>query len=923
MTTFIRQQGLALGFLAAISLFCQVAQAYEAWAYTYNSKGQVLTANGPRTDVSDITAYSYDTAGNLATLTNALGHIAHLQNYNGRGQPGKIIDTNGVETLLVYHARGWLLSSTTKHPGGNTALDATTAYTYDNEGQLTRITLPGGAFLNYHYDGARRLKAISNNTGERIDYALDAAGNPVQETIKTGSGTLVKTLTRSYDELSRLRQIIGAQGQTTTYGYDKNGNITTITDGNSQVSTQAHDALDRLIAHNAPLNHQVDYSYDDQDNLVGVVDPKGLATTYQYDGLGNRQAQTSPDTGTTTYTHDEAGNRISQSDANGITVNYSYDPLNRLIGIHYPDTSLNIGYGYDMGPYGKGRLTSITDSTGTTTFDYDQRGNLISQTVSLTAGPTYSLAYRYTLANQLAGITYPDGRSIDYSRDTSGRITQVDTTASSITHTLAGNIAYQPFGPLKQLDYGNSLQLTRDHDLDYRLARQTHSLVKDRGYSYDNNDNIIGINDNLNSSATQTLGYDALNRLTDAQGLYGTLSYTYDASGNRLTVTANTGTDHYTYDFNSHRLLHTSQWTYQYDDNGNQISKLDSQGSGLLYHYNGQNRLVQVIARQSGTPPATGPGNSANTPGAARAAAAPGLNRQQQKPNGPPGQQATVVQADILVASYEYNALGQRIRKTTQTATTYYAYNTTGQLIAELDSTGQVQASYLYLEDEPLAVARQSSLYYSHNDHLGKPQALTNQAGQVVWSVHYTPFGETQPGITTIANNLRFPGQYFDEETHLHYNYFRDYDPAAGRYIQSDPIGLLRDYSDPQLQLAIAAGVLEETGNAGEVLNHLYGYVGQNSLIWYDPYGLAKKKYEKPENPNKRKGAEKRQQSGARERNKGHPDAEEHSRRPKGGFRPRLPFLPVINLCLLNAGLPGCPNYCDINPLAEGCLPDC
>ncbi len=86
---------------------------------------------------------------------------------------------------------------------------------------------------------------------------------------------------------------------------------------------------------------------------------------------------------------------------------------------------------------------------------------------------------------------------------------------------------------------------------------------------------------------------------------------------------------------------------------------------------------------------------------------------------------------------------------------------------------------------------------------------------------------------------LRFPGQYYDGETGLNYNYYRDYDRQLGRYVQSDPIGILRDYSALQLQIAIRLGVVEESGAAGEMLNHAYGYVGQNPLFWIDPYGLA------------------------------------------------------------------------------------
>jgi len=102
---------------------------------------------------------------------------------------------------------------------------------------------------------------------------------------------------------------------------------------------------------------------------------------------------------------------------------------------------------------------------------------------------------------------------------------------------------------------------------------------------------------------------------------------------------------------------------------------------------------------------------------------------------------------------------------------------------------------------------------YYHNDHLATPQKMTDSTGAVVWSADYKPFGEATVTVSTITNNLRFPGQYYDVETGLHYNYFRDYNPAIGRYIEKDPIGLL-------------GGV------------NLYAYVGNKPTVFLDQYGL-------------------------------------------------------------------------------------
>jgi len=108
-----------------------------------------------------------------------------------------------------------------------------------------------------------------------------------------------------------------------------------------------------------------------------------------------------------------------------------------------------------------------------------------------------------------------------------------------------------------------------------------------------------------------------------------------------------------------------------------------------------------------------------------------------------------------------------------------------------------------------------------------------------VWQTANDPFGEATEVVSAVEQNLRFPGQYYDQEIEQHYNYYRNYDPRLGRYIQSDPIGVLRDYSDSNFQVAIEVGVLIKSGTAGEELNHLYGYVGQNPFSWIDPYGLA------------------------------------------------------------------------------------
>ena len=187
-----------------------------------------------------------------------------------------------------------------------------------------------------------------------------------------------------------------------------------------------------------------------------------------------------------------------------------------------------------------------------------------------------------------------------------------------------------------------------------------------------------------------------------------------------------------------------------------------------------------------------------------------------------------MLQGTTLVASYTYNYQGQRSRKVTTAAapqgaqTVVYHYDVQGHLIAETSASGGALRTYVWRDAVPVAQIEYSParhVLYFDVDHLNTPRAARDASGQIVWQWESDAFGATlanedpsSSGVKTTVN-LRLPGQYFDQETNLHYNYFRDYDPATGRYVQSDPIGL-------------QGGI------------NTYSYVGGNPLSYIDPFGL-------------------------------------------------------------------------------------
>jgi len=373
-------------------------------------------------------------------------------------------------------------------------------------------------------------------------------------------------------------------------------------------------------------------------------------------------------------------------------------------------------------------------------YKYDRRGNILGERHNV-AGVSKEFVYTYDSMNRVKTIKYPDGEIVTNTYGNGGNLNTVGGNSSYVT-----NLNYNEFNKVKDLTYGNGAVNYYDYydtgsEYDnsagtyysYRLRRiYTNPLsICNIQYRYDKAGNVKNKIDSNNSGYTESYGYDALNRLTSANGYYGNNSYDYNRIGN---IKAKDGVDYYYDSPRPHAVTSTSDGTttktYLYDENGNMKSKSDgSGGSGMIFNYDTENRLISADSAQY-------------TYG-------PGEGRVKKVENG--------VTIRYFNAYYEEED-SNKIK--------YYYAN--GQRVAKRST------------DE--------GLVYYHQDHLGSSSKMTNPSKTVVKTIGYKPYGDDAYSSGNASLYYKFTGQEQDS-TGLYYYGARYYDPELARFISVDAAG--------------------------------------------------------------------------------------------------------------------------------------
>jgi RHS repeat-associated protein len=738
--------------------------------YQYDASGNVVLVDGPRADVADTIQLSYDSDNRLRSIIGPDGVPQNILAYDDQGRPTRTQVGSQTPTEVVYHASG--------KPAQIRRGALEVRYGYDRRGNLTEVTDPLGRTSQVRYDNADRATAIEMGAGRQTELDYDLDSRVVEKRILDHQGQV----------LDQARYLYDAQRRLTAISNDED-TLAELTDEPAGVTVAAGGQVARILGGFSPVDPEaLDDGQVTAQSIAQVSqamrsfrDARGNVTEYLTDDFGRIVAINSPESGRTLYHHDPAGNVVAYAmpgkDGAGWQITQRrYDGANRLLSSTQGTSVTRFRYDPETA-----RLALAEHDAAIERFEHDAEGRLVAHHRQLD-GHRFTTRYRYNEHSQLEVKELPGGDVLRYhyydSDHSAGRTLRAVTQETLFgfgQETLIGEVDDRNVDGETSLRFGNGMAVRRVYDRQGRITRIETSAGLALQYSYDRNGNIA---QTLRRAGTQSdeqyVAYDGFGRVaqilasvtSDNTPLQASRGFTFDHSGNRLSAPAAQSAVGVASD--SNRLTHFNGAPVLYDERGNTLERTGRKGT-LRYEYNDSNRPVALRID------------------------------------------------DALVATYAYNAFGERIRKTRYAdgeivEVRYFLYDG-HQLAAEADGRGKVLRQYVYHEQAPVAMLADGERYFVHGDALGTPQMVTDADGRVRWRARYDTFGAARVEQADIEFKLRFPGQYEDAESGTHYNYYRDYDPETGRYLTPDPIGL-------------AGGT------------NVYAYANGNPLRYADPLGL-------------------------------------------------------------------------------------
>ncbi|MEG5129330.1 putative Ig domain-containing protein [Microcoleus sp. ARI1-B5] len=754
--------------------------------YRYDSKGQLVEtiypdatpanlADNPRTiNIYDkggrlrtevdrdrqVTHYNYDDAGRLieTIYPDGVDSLGQLVSAIAPGQTPATIDWTQViypdvsPAFLSNNPR----SKTEFYKNGDVKAEIDergnrTEYRYDPDGRLVEVIYPDDTPNNLadnprtktEYDNLGRTVATVDAKGRVTRYEYDALGRLVKTVYPdaTPNNLLDNPTTKTeYDNLGRRISTTDAAGKTVKYEYDALGRLTAVVQTLNQAGTN-------------PINLRTEYGYDEAGRLIWQEDAEDNKTEFEYDKNGRRVVVELPLNQRSSTTYDAAGNVQSVTDFNGNTITYTYDAENRLESKQFAPGSGEAPVTFTYTP--SGQLKTVVDGRGTTTFNYDSRGRLLSRkdpdgpylaggaTIeygydaagnrTVVKTPSGVTAYFYDEQNRLEKVTDPDLAETKYFYDAEGNLSRTE-----LPNGVVETRTYDELNRLKLLQYqrnGVTLQ-SFDYTLDPVGHRKVVAEQNGRKVEYEYDDlyrlKSETITDSVNGNRTISYGYDAVgNRLTKTDSVAGVTAYVYD-DNDRLSRE----------ELRQNGVL-VGSVEYGYDANGNTKTRTKKDAAGnvvetVTYTWNKENRLVGVSA-----------------------------------PN--------------LSVSYAYDADGVRVSKTVNGVTTEYLVDGNRDYAQVLEEyvNDALTASYVYGLDL-ISQERGNVDSFYLVDGLGSTRGLLNASGVVTDTYAYDAFGNLVASAGNVENDYLFAGEQFDGDLDQYYLRDRYYNPSVGRFTRVD-----------------------------------------------------------------------------------------------------------------------------------------
>jgi RHS repeat-associated protein len=810
-----RPNGLGLSYtyypgndrLATLTRSDGTVNKVTRWTYLETGEIESITSAYGTTDATTL-SFGYDAARRLTRVTDGLGNfIEYTLDTEGNREEENIHDDTGL-------LRKALRQTFDSYSNLDQVFRANEIMDYDMaiDGSIDQQTNGKGSVTNYSYDSLNRLLASTQDLGglnAKTRYEYDMADRLTRVVDPNNGNT-----SYVYDDLGNLLKTVSPDTGTTVYTHDAAGNLKTRMDNKGQLFTYRYDALDRLTALDAPgTADDIAYEYDSCGNGTGRlcrVVMGSAVVSYSYDAFGN------------ITTHQQAG--------------YTFDAADRLKTITYPSGGV-ITYHHDAaGQVSKvdleadGKVSTIASGITRAPF---------GAITSLVYGNGKALSQGYDSAYRMTDQRVPSVLELDYlSYDANGNLSQ-RADAFERDSSLYGydqldrlDSASGPFGD-RGYDHdlnGNRVGLASDMTAtaySYEPASNRLSTETGWGYTQDANGNTVSRLKADGSGEGRSYRYTAHNRLASATDH---VLVTTGKGKRRATTLHDMPLSVYAYNGLGQRTRKQpaggGATSFLYGTDGALIAELDDAGAVLREYVYLNDRLLAVLEQgvaqgnpageevilDDGEPGAAGTGSwvvkSSNKAHAGdyRLADGSGSSRYRWSPVLGSGSHDVYV---WYVKHRSHSEAPYRIAHAGQVTTAIVDQSSGGggwyqigsglefdgsgsEYVEVSDANGKTTADAVRFVNVNSGTdeGRVTNVYYVHNDHLGTPQVMTDENATVVWRATYDPFGKALVTVSASELNVRFPGQYFDQETGLHYNHYRYYDPEIGRYLMADPIGL-------------------------------------------------------------------------------------------------------------------------------------